>query len=92
MFDDITKRKQLEQEIAQLERLNLIGEMAAGIGHKIRNPMTVVRGFLLLLADKKEYVRESGYITLMIEEMDRDNSIITEFLSLAKNKGIDLKT
>ncbi|MEL7568438.1 MAG: ATP-binding protein [Dehalobacterium sp.] len=92
MFDDITERKQHEQEIARLERLNLIGEMAAGIGHEIRNPMTVVRGFLQLLADKKEYVQESGYFTLMIEELDRANSIITEFLSLAKNKGVELKT
>lgn len=92
MLEDMTERKQLEQEMARLERLNLIGEMAAGIGHEIRNPMTVVRGFLQLLADKKEYAQDNGYFALMIEELDRANSIITEFLSLAKNKAVDLKT
>ena len=40
---DITKQKKMEIEMARFERLNLIGQMAAGIGHEIRNPMTTVR-------------------------------------------------
>jgi two-component system, sporulation sensor kinase E len=91
MVEDITEKKQLEKEMARLERLNLVGEMAAGIGHEIRNPMTAVRGFLQLLADKNEYQKDNEYFTLMIDELDRANSIITEFLSLAKNKPVDLK-
>jgi len=65
--------------------------MAAGIGHEIRNPMTTVRGFLQLLGDKEEFQQSKDYFELMIEELDRANSIITEFLSLAKNKTLDLK-
>ncbi|NLK51990.1 MAG: PAS domain S-box protein [Syntrophomonadaceae bacterium] len=91
MAEDITKRKQMEQEMARLDRLNLIGEMAAGIGHEIRNPMTTVRGFLQLLADKKECMVYKDFFDLMIEELDRANSIIQEFLSLAKNRIINLK-
>jgi PAS domain S-box len=83
---DITERKQFEKEMARLSRLNLIGEMAAGIAHEVRNPMTTVRGFLQLLGNKKEYVQYKEYHELMIEELDRANSIITEFLSLAKDK------
>ncbi len=41
---DITRRKQMEKEMARLDRLNLVGEIAAGIAHEIRNPMTAVRG------------------------------------------------
>ena len=88
---DITERKQLEKEIARLDRLNLIGEMAAGIAHEIRNPMTTVRGFLQMLGSKKECAVYKNYYDIMIEELDRANSIITEFLSLAKNKVVDLK-
>jgi PAS domain S-box-containing protein len=91
MIEDITKRKQLEKEMARLERLNLVGEMAAGIGHEVRNPITAIRGFLQLLADKEEYSKDKGFFALMIEELDRANSIITEFLSLAKNKPVDLE-
>lgn len=88
---DITDRKQTEKEIAHLDRLHLIGEMAAGIGHEIRNPMTTVRGFLQMLENKDECAKYKEYYALMIEELDRANSIISEFLSLAKNKAVNLK-
>lgn len=91
MIEDITERWKLEQEMARLERLNLIGEMAAGIGHEIRNPMTTVRGFLQLLANKKEYSQDKEFFTLMLEELDRVNDIISEFLSLARNRAVELK-
>ncbi|NPV72788.1 MAG: PAS domain S-box protein [Pelotomaculum sp.] len=89
--EDVTARKQMEKEMARLEQLNLIGEMAAGIGHEIRNPMTTVRGFLQLLCGKKEFSKYREYFSLMIDELDRANSIITEYLSMAKNKPVDKK-
>ncbi|MCL6639104.1 MAG: PAS domain S-box protein [Firmicutes bacterium] len=91
VVNDITERKQLEKEMARLDRLHLIGEMAAGIGHEIRNPMTTVRGFLQMLGSKEECAKYREYYKLMIEELDRANAIITEFLSLAKNRAVDLK-
>jgi PAS domain S-box-containing protein len=88
---DITKLKRYQLEIARLDRLNLVGEMSASISHEIRNPMTTVRGFLQLLRGKDRYAQDIEYMDLMIEELDRTNSIITEFLSLAKNKAVELK-
>ena len=76
--------EKFQKEIAHLERLNLVGEMAAGIGHEVRNPMTTIRGFLQILIRKKECMKYWEYYKLMIEELDRANAIITEFLSLAK--------
>lgn len=86
--EDITEHKNIEKEMARLERLNLVGEMAAGIGHEIRNPMTSVRGFLQLLGGKKECTKYREYFQIMIDELDRANSIITEYLNLAKNKAV----
>lgn len=88
---EITENKKIEKEMARLERLNLIGEMAAGFGHEIRNPMATVRGFLQFIYGKDESYPYRRYFDLMIEEMDRANSIISEFLSLAKHRPIDLK-
>ncbi|MFZ5643893.1 MAG: ATP-binding protein [Bacillota bacterium] len=82
---DITELKQMESELARLDRLNLIGQMAAGIGHEVRNPMTTTRGFLQVLSGKEELKQFRDYFKLMIEEMDRANAIITEFLSLTKS-------
>lgn len=87
---DITERVRLETEVARLDRLYLVGEMAAGIAHEIRNPMTTVRGFLELSKSDPEHLAVK-YVDLMLSELDRANSIITEFLNLAKNKVSDQK-
>ncbi|MHB1125719.1 MAG: ATP-binding protein [Bacillota bacterium] len=87
ILNDITERKKIEAEMARLERLNLVGEMAAGFGHEIRNPMTTVRGFLQLLDKNEELSKYKDIFNLLIEELDRANSIITEYLSLAKNRA-----
>lgn len=89
--NDITELKRYQKEIERLGRLTLIGEMSASISHEIRNPMTTVRGFLQLLKDKDRYAQDKEYMDLMIDELDRANSIITEFLSLSKNRSVELK-
>lgn len=89
VITDITDREQLEKELTRLDRLNLIGEMAAGIAHEVRNPMTTVSGFLQLAKSKKDIHFE--YIDLMLTELNRANEIIKEFLTLAKNKTSDRK-
>ncbi|CAN7658871.1 response regulator [Paenibacillus sp. LjRoot153] len=82
---DITESLRFETEMARLAQLNLVGEMAAGIAHEIRNPMTTIRGFLQLFQENDRHMQKE-YIPIMLEELDRANDIITEYLSLAKNK------
>lgn len=77
--------------MARLDRLNIIGEMAASIGHEVRNPLTTVRGFLQFIGNKKEFEKYQSHFLLMMDELDRANSIISEFLSLAKNKAMNFK-
>lgn len=84
------KLSTLEREVVKLERLNLIGQLAAGLGHEIRNPMTTIKGFLQMLKTKDDLYTYKNYFDLMIDELDRTNSIITDFLSLAKNKPKEL--
>lgn len=89
---DITDKVKTKKEMARLDRLNLVGEMAASIGHEIRNPMTAVRGFLQMLTGKEECQKYKRYFEIMIDELDRANAIITEFLCLARNKPVELKS
>ncbi len=88
---ELTNRIRLQGEMARLDRLDLVGQLAAGIGHEIRNPMTAVRGFLQLLAKKDECAKYGDYFDLMVSELDRANTIITEFLSMARNKQTDMQ-
>lgn len=77
------------EKMTRLDRLNIIGEMAAGIAHEVRNPMTTVRGLLQFMGNKQEFAKQKEKFNLMIDEIDRANKIITEFLSLAKNKAMN---
>lgn len=91
LVEDISEHRKLEKEMARLDQLNTVGEMAAGIGHEIRNPMTTVKGFLQLLGQDEELSAYKDYFKIMLEELERANSIISEFLSLAKNKLVNLQ-
>lgn len=83
---DITQQKKMERDIVQMDRLQTIGQMAAGISHEVRNPMTTVRGFLQMIGRKPQYAKDKEYFDLMIEELDRANTIIKEFLSISDTK------
>ena len=83
---DRTEQYRMEAEIAWLERLNLVGQMAGGLGHEIRNPMTTVHGFLQLLSKKPEYQQDKEYFEIMLSELERANTIISEFLVLSKKE------
>lgn len=88
---DITERKKLEAEMLRLDRLNIVGEMAATIGHEVRNPLTTVCGYLQFFQRKNKYAELHEHFALMIEELNRASNIISEFLSLAKNKVVEMK-
>ncbi|EGW39198.1 ATP-binding protein [Desulfosporosinus sp. OT] len=86
-MNDITKRELALEEVTRLDRLNLVGELAASIAHEVRNPMTTVRGFLQILKSRDMSQQNVEYFDLMISELDGANSILTEFLSIAKTKS-----
>ncbi|MCG7408553.1 ATP-binding protein [Paenibacillus sp. ACRRX] len=88
MMHDITELVQLRAEMGNMERLSLVGQMAASITHEIRNPMAVVRGFIQLMKQKSPGHLED-YYTIVMEELDRANSIINDFLSLAQNRIVE---
>lgn len=83
----IEKNKILEnQQVA--EKMNTVGQLAASVAHEIRNPLTVVKGFLqIFLSKEKLTAKEHMYVKLMIDEMNRAETIINDYLSLAKPDG-----
>ncbi len=91
IVQDITDRKKTEADLLRLDRLNTVGEMAAAIGHEVRNPLTTVRGYLQIMQRKNEYAEHREQLNIMIDELDRANGIISDYLSLAKNKIAEFK-
>ncbi|MDR3592264.1 MAG: ATP-binding protein [Negativicutes bacterium] len=88
---NVTKRMRLEQDMARLDRLNVAGQMAANLAHEVRNPLTTIRGYLQLLGNKSEFAHYKDQLGMLLEELDRTNHIITEYLALSKDKMVDMK-
>ena len=83
--ENIIEKSKINREMQRAEKMNAIGQLAASVAHEIRNPMTVVKGFLqIFLAKDQMSEEERMYIRLMIEEMNRAETIINDYLSLAK--------
>ncbi|WP_197414393.1 sensor histidine kinase [Bacillus sp. FJAT-29937] len=73
------------EQLKKADKLNAISQLAASIAHEIRNPMTTIRGFLQLMKNEKNITANQGmFISLSLEELDRTNQIINDFLSLAR--------
>ncbi len=87
---DITEVTRLKDEITRVERLSLVGQMAASITHEIRNPMAVIRGFIQLMRERSPG-HQHEYYRIIMEELDRANSIINDFLSLAQNRIVEME-
>lgn len=84
-MENIIQRTKLLKELQRAEKMNAIGQLAASVAHEIRNPMTVVKGFLQIFSSKKELSSEEHmFVKLMIDELNRAESIINDYLSLAK--------
>ncbi|WP_317778283.1 PAS domain S-box protein [Peribacillus sp. CSMR9] len=78
---DITERKKTEELLCKSNMLSAVGQMAAGIAHEIRNPLTTVKGFLQLLS---EYPEQKDYLEMTVSEVEKIEMLANEFLSLAE--------
>ncbi|MBT2656859.1 PAS domain S-box protein [Bacillus sp. ISL-18] len=79
---DITERKRTHELLLNSEKLNVAGQLAAGIAHEVRNPLTAIKGFLQLMESEEE--RNRPYFEIIESEMDRIELILSELLVMAK--------
>lgn len=85
---DISERKKNEELLINSEKLYVAGQLAAGIAHEIRNPLTSLKGFLQLIASGRK--NNGTYYDIMNSELDRIEDIVSELLMLSKPQVYDL--
>ncbi|WP_050181113.1 sensor histidine kinase [Domibacillus robiginosus] len=88
------KRQQDDYEhIQQSERIKTAGQLAAAVAHEIRNPLTVVKGFLQLYEQDSSYNEETKkHFALMIDELNTAEKVISQFLTLsAPSKEVNME-
>jgi signal transduction histidine kinase len=85
------ERQKLEEQLRRAEHLSSIGEMVAGISHEIRNPLGIIRSSGELLKKKMAALDQSNAIPdIIVEEAERLDNIITDFLDFAKPRQPNL--
>lgn len=84
---DISERKKAEELLLQSEKLSIVGELAAGVAHEIRNPLTTIKGFVQL---NKVVGGSTQYNDLVLSELSRIEGITSELLSLGKPQAVQL--
>jgi len=85
IFQDLTPIKEMEAEIKRKDRLAVIGELAAGMAHEIRNPLASLSGSLQVLKGGEGVGEEDRRLMdIALVETERLNSIVSEFLDYAR--------
>jgi len=84
-LDDVTDRVNLEKERKKQEKLAVLGEMAARVAHELRNPISVLGGFIKRL-EKNIDVPEARarYVKIISDEILRLEQIVNETLDFSK--------
>ncbi|WP_152559199.1 PAS domain S-box protein [Tumebacillus flagellatus] len=79
---DLTDAKKTQTRLIQAEKLSIAGQLAAGIAHEIRNPLTALKGFVQLMEGGASF--NPHYLQVMGAELNRIEGITNELLVLAK--------
>lgn len=91
-FRDITERFLLERQVITAEKFSVIGKLAAGLAHEIRNPLTSIIGFIKILKTSEHPAeKEQKYIEIVYNELLQLNKLISQFVLMAKPSFPDRK-
>jgi len=90
IFQDITKYKEMEEQVKRTDKMAAIGLLAAGMAHEIRNPLASLSGSIQMLKSEltlNDY--QSHLMDIILRESERLNALITDFLLFAQPPQIN---
>ncbi|MBI5888231.1 MAG: PAS domain S-box protein [Deltaproteobacteria bacterium] len=85
IFQDLTKLKNIEEQLRRADRLKALGELSVGIAHEVRNPLASISGSIQVLKeDLKLRDEDLRLMDIIIRETERLNALIADFLVFAR--------
>ena len=92
ILSDLTEIHRLQSEMRQREKMAAIGNLAAGIAHEVRNPLSSIKGFATYFAGLFDEGSESQKAAkVMISETERLNRVISELLEFSRPSDFKLR-
>ncbi|WML47947.1 PAS domain S-box protein [Neobacillus sp. PS3-34] len=89
--NDITERKKTEEVLHRQDKLAAVGQLAAGVAHEIRNPLTSMKGYAEFLQLDEQDPERQEFLNIILDEIERVNTIVEDFMVLAKPKAVELE-
>ncbi|MBT2734167.1 PAS domain S-box protein [Bacillus sp. ISL-7] len=89
--NDITERKKTEEVLHRQDKLAAVGQLAAGVAHEIRNPLTSMKGYAEFLQLDEKDPERMEFLSIILDEIERVNTIVEDFMVLAKPKAVELE-
>jgi two-component system, NtrC family, sensor histidine kinase HydH len=93
LFRDLTEINNLKMEIEKNQRLASLGNLAAGVAHEIRNPLSSIKGFATYFKERyKDIPDDKKTAEIMVQEVERLNRVISQLLEFASPVKIHKKS
>jgi two-component system sensor histidine kinase PilS (NtrC family) len=90
-FQDLTELREMEQSVRQTERLAVVGGVAAGVAHEIRNPLASISGSVELLQQMPQADEDSrALMSIVVREIDRLNLLLNDLLAYSNPRPLKL--
>jgi two-component system sensor histidine kinase HydH len=92
LFLDLTEIRHLKKEIIRSQRLASLGNLAAGVAHEIRNPLSSIKGFATYFKERyRDNPADAETADIMVQEVERLNRVITQLLDFARPVALEKK-
>ncbi|MCY0874819.1 MAG: PAS domain S-box protein [Firmicutes bacterium] len=81
--EDMTERRRTEAFLRRADQITAAGQLASGVAHEVRNPLSALKWSLLLLQSKYE---QEGLIPMMLQEIERIDTTVEQLLTLSRDR------
>jgi PAS domain S-box-containing protein len=91
LFDDVTQRERLEEQMTQTEKLTSLGLLAAGVAHEVNTPLAVISNYIQMLGKQMpEGDPRQAIIEKIVKQTFRASEIVNNLLNFSRTSATEV--